>query len=75
MFNVYVDLIEWMSCNLVNWELVILSLYLYNDCGIVVVVVELGFVVGVDWIEGCLFGNGECIGNVCLVMLGFNLFF
>jgi 2-isopropylmalate synthase len=29
---------------------------------------------GADRIEGCLFGNGERTGNVCLVTLGLNLF-
>jgi 2-isopropylmalate synthase len=35
---------------------------------------ELGFMAGADRIEGCLFGNGERTGNVCLVTLGMNLF-
>ena len=29
---------------------------------------------GADRIEGCLFGNGERTGNVCLVTLGMNLY-
>jgi 2-isopropylmalate synthase len=29
---------------------------------------------GADRIEGCLFGNGERTGNVCLITLGMNLF-
>ncbi len=29
---------------------------------------------GADRIEGCLFGNGERTGNVCLVTLGMNMF-
>ncbi|MFD0853291.1 2-isopropylmalate synthase, partial [Actinomadura adrarensis] len=35
---------------------------------------ELGYLAGADRIEGCLFGNGERTGNVCLVTLGLNLF-
>ncbi|MFD1050810.1 hypothetical protein ACFQ1S_37395, partial [Kibdelosporangium lantanae] len=35
---------------------------------------ELGYQAGADRIEGCLFGNGERTGNVCLVTLGMNLF-
>jgi len=35
---------------------------------------ELGYMAGADRIEGCLFGNGERTGNVCLVTLGLNLF-
>ena len=31
---------------------------------------ELGYLAGADRIEGCLFGNGERTGNVCLVTLG-----
>jgi 2-isopropylmalate synthase len=34
---------------------------------------ELGVMAGADRIEGCLFGNGERTGNVCLVTLGLNL--
>ena len=33
-----------------------------------------GFAAGADRIEGCLFGNGERTGNVCLVTLGLNMF-
>ncbi|MDQ3384286.1 MAG: 2-isopropylmalate synthase, partial [Actinomycetota bacterium] len=32
------------------------------------------YLAGADRIEGCLFGNGERTGNVCLVTLGLNLF-
>ena len=35
---------------------------------------ELGMLAGADRIEGCLFGNGERTGNVCLVTLALNLF-
>jgi len=35
---------------------------------------ELAYMAGADRIEGCLFGNGERTGNVCLVTLGMNLF-
>ncbi len=35
---------------------------------------ELGYMAGADRIEGCLFGNGERTGNVCLVTLGLNVF-
>jgi 2-isopropylmalate synthase len=35
---------------------------------------ELAVLAGADRIEGCLFGNGERTGNVCLVTLGLNLF-
>ena len=34
----------------------------------------MGFQAGADRIEGCLFGNGERTGNVCLVTLGLNMF-
>ncbi|HEY5985719.1 MAG TPA: alpha-isopropylmalate synthase regulatory domain-containing protein, partial [Streptosporangiaceae bacterium] len=35
---------------------------------------ELAVLAGADRVEGCLFGNGERTGNVCLVTLGMNLF-
>ena len=72
--NVYADSIEWMSRNLANRESVILSLHPHNDRGTAVAAAELGYHAGADRIEGCLFGNGERTGNVCLVTLGLNLF-
>jgi 2-isopropylmalate synthase len=72
--NVYADSIEWMSRNLANRESVILSLHPHNDRGTAVAAAELGYQAGADRIEGCLFGNGERTGNVCLVTLGLNQF-
>lgn len=72
--NVYADSIEWMSRNLANRDSVILSLHPHNDRGTGVAAAELGYQAGADRIEGCLFGNGERTGNVCLVTLGLNLF-
>jgi 2-isopropylmalate synthase len=72
--NVYADSIEWMSRNLARRESVILSLHPHNDRGTAVAAAELGYQAGADRIEGCLFGNGERTGNVCLVTLGLNLF-
>ncbi|KAA8959075.1 MAG: 2-isopropylmalate synthase [Mycobacterium sp.] len=72
--NVYADSVEWMSRNLKRRESVILSLHPHNDRGTAVAAAELGFAAGADRIEGCLFGNGERTGNVCLVTLGLNLF-
>jgi len=71
--NVYADSIEWMSRNLAHRENVILSLHPHNDRGSAVAAAELGYLAGADRIEGCLFGNGERTGNVCLVTLGLNL--
>ena len=51
-----------------------LSLHPHNDRGTAVAAAELGYLAGADRIEGCLFGNGERTGNVCLVTLGMNLF-
>jgi 2-isopropylmalate synthase len=53
---------------------VILSLHPHNDRGTAVAAAELGYQAGADRIEGCLFGNGERTGNVCLVTLAMNLF-
>jgi 2-isopropylmalate synthase len=71
--NVYADSIEWMSRHLHHRENVVLSLHPHNDRGTAVAAAELGYMAGADRIEGCLFGNGERTGNVCLVTLGMNL--
>ncbi|HIW95661.1 MAG TPA: 2-isopropylmalate synthase [Candidatus Corynebacterium gallistercoris] len=71
--NVYADSIEWMHRNLNNRESIILSLHPHNDRGTGVAAAELGYMAGADRIEGCLFGNGERTGNVCLVTLGLNM--
>lgn len=72
--NVYADSIEWMHRNLARRDSVVLSLHPHNDRGTAVAAAELGYMAGADRIEGCLFGNGERTGNVCLVTLGMNLF-
>jgi 2-isopropylmalate synthase len=72
--NVYADSIEWMSRHLPRRDSVILSLHPHNDRGTGVAAAELAYLAGADRIEGCLFGNGERTGNVCLVTLGLNLF-
>ncbi len=72
--NVYADSIEWMHRNLDRRDAVVLSLHPHNDRGTAVAAAELGFMAGADRIEGCLFGNGERTGNVCLVTLGLNVF-
>ncbi|MGH3783837.1 MAG: 2-isopropylmalate synthase [Pseudonocardiaceae bacterium] len=72
--NVYADSIEWMHRNLERRSAVILSLHPHNDRGTAVAAAELGYQAGAQRIEGCLFGNGERTGNVCLVTLGMNLF-
>jgi 2-isopropylmalate synthase len=72
--NVYADSIEWMHRNLPRRDSIVLSLHPHNDRGTGVAAAELGFMAGADRIEGCLFGNGERTGNVCLVTLGLNMF-
>src|ERR1700754_3025496 len=72
--NVYADSIEWMHRNLARRDGIVLSLHPHNDRGTAVAAAELGYLAGADRIEGCLFGNGERTGNVCLVTLGLNLF-
>jgi 2-isopropylmalate synthase len=72
--NIYADSIEWMSRHLHHRENVVISLHPHNDRGTGVASAELGYLAGADRIEGCLFGNGERTGNVCLVTLGLNLF-
>ncbi|WXK68951.1 2-isopropylmalate synthase [Nonomuraea sp. N2-4H] len=72
--NVYADQIEWMHRHLKYRDSIVLSLHPHNDRGTAVAAAELGYMAGADRIEGCLFGNGERTGNVCLVTLGMNLF-
>jgi len=72
--NVYADSIEWMTRHLANRDSLVISLHPHNDRGTAVAAAELGYMAGADRIEGCLFGNGERTGNVCLVTLGLNLF-
>jgi len=72
--NIYADSIEWMDRHLHNRDCIVLSLHPHNDRGTGVAAAELGYLAGADRIEGCLFGNGERTGNVCLVTLGMNLF-
>ena len=72
--NVYADSIEWMHRNLERRDALVLSLHPHNDRGTAVAAAELGYLAGADRIEGCLFGNGERTGNVCLVTLGLNIF-
>ncbi|GAA3166340.1 2-isopropylmalate synthase [Planomonospora alba] len=71
--NVFADQIEWMSRNLSRREHVCLSIHPHNDRGTGVAAAELAMLAGAERIEGCLFGNGERAGNVCLVTLGLNL--
>jgi 2-isopropylmalate synthase len=72
--NVYADQIEWMSRNVPRRDSVCVSVHTHNDRGTAVADAELAVLAGADRIEGCLFGNGERTGNVCLVTLGLNLF-
>jgi len=72
--NVYADQIEWMSRHLSRREHVALSVHPHNDRGTAVASAELAVMAGAERVEGCLFGNGERTGNVCLVTLGMNLF-
>jgi 2-isopropylmalate synthase len=73
--NVYADQIEWFVRGLgARRSSVILSLHPHNDRGTAVAAAEQGVMAGADRVEGCLFGNGERTGNVCLVTLGLNLY-
>jgi 2-isopropylmalate synthase len=73
--STYADQVEWFCRALgKRRSSVILSLHPHNDRGTAVAAAELGVMAGADRVEGCLFGNGERTGNVCLVTLGLNLF-
>ena len=72
--NAYADQIEWMSRHLSRREHIALSVHTHNDRGTAVADAELALMAGADRVEGCLFGNGERTGNVCLVTMGLNLY-
>jgi 2-isopropylmalate synthase len=72
--HAFADQIEWMSRRLPRREHVCLSVHPHNDRGTAVAAAELAMLAGAQRVEGCLFGNGERTGNVCLVTLGMNLF-
>jgi 2-isopropylmalate synthase len=71
--NVYADQIEWMSRHLGRRDAIQLSVHPHNDRGCGVAAAELALLAGAQRVEGCLFGNGERTGNVCLVTMGLNL--
>jgi 2-isopropylmalate synthase len=72
--NIYADQIEWMSRHLARRDSIVLSIHPHNDRGCGVAAAELALLAGAERVEGCLFGNGERTGNVCLVTMGLNLF-
>jgi len=72
--NVYADQIEWMCAHLSRRDCACISLHPHNDRGTGIAAAELALMAGADRIEGCLFGNGERTGNVCLVTLALNMF-
>ncbi|MBB2748215.1 MULTISPECIES: 2-isopropylmalate synthase [Microbispora] len=72
--HVFADQIEWLDRNLSHREHVCLSIHPHNDRGTGVAASELALLAGAQRIEGCLFGNGERAGNVCLVTLGLNMY-
>lgn len=69
----FADQIEWVHRNLSRREHICLSVHPHNDRGTAVAAAELAVLAGAQRVEGCLFGNGERSGNVCLVTLGMNL--
>jgi 2-isopropylmalate synthase len=72
--NVFADQIEWVDRHLSRRDRVIVSVHPHNDRGTGVAAAELAVMAGADRVEGCLFGNGERTGNVCLVTLAMNLY-
>ncbi|MFC4588569.1 2-isopropylmalate synthase [Sphaerisporangium corydalis] len=71
--NVFADQIEWLDRNLSRRRDVCLSVHPHNDRGTGVASAEMALLAGAQRVEGCLFGNGERAGNVCLVTLGLNM--
>ncbi|WP_341303596.1 2-isopropylmalate synthase [Pseudomonas sp. TMP25] len=72
--NNYADQIEWFGRHIDKRGSVLLSVHTHNDRGTGVAATELAIMAGADRVEGCLFGNGERTGNVCLVTLALNLY-
>jgi 2-isopropylmalate synthase len=72
--NNYADQIEWFGRHIDKRDSVLLSVHTHNDRGTGVAATELAVMAGADRVEGCLFGNGERTGNVCLVTVALNLY-
>ncbi|HBY9553310.1 TPA: 2-isopropylmalate synthase, partial [Klebsiella pneumoniae] len=72
--NVYADQIEYFCRHFSRRSEVCISVHPHNDRGTGVASAELAVMAGADRVEGCLFGNGERTGNVCLVTLAMNLY-
>jgi len=72
--NNYADQIEWFGRHVDRRDSLLISVHTHNDRGTGVAASELAVMAGADRVEGCLFGNGERTGNVCLVTLALNLY-
>jgi 2-isopropylmalate synthase len=72
--NNYADQIEWFTRHIQCRDNVLISVHTHNDRGTGIAASELAVMAGADRVEGCLFGNGERTGNVCLVTLALNLY-
>lgn len=72
--NHYADQIEWFGRHIDKRDSVIISLHTHNDRGTGVAASELALMAGADRVEGCLFGNGERTGNLCLVTMALNMY-
>ena len=72
--NIFADMIEWMHRNLAKRDSIILSVHPHNDRGTGIAAAELALMAGAEWLEGCLFGNGERTGNCDLVNIALNLY-
>ena len=72
--NNYADQIEWFGRRVDRRDSLLISVHTHNDRGTGVAASELAVMAGADRVEGCLFGNGERTGNVCLVTLALNLY-
>ena len=72
--NVYADQLECFCRHFSRRRDVCVRVHPHNDRGTGVASAELAVMAGADRVEGCLFGNGERTGNVCLVTLAMNLY-
>lgn len=72
--NVYADMIELSSKQLLHRDKVILSVHTHNDRGTGTAATELALLAGADRVEGTLFGNGERAGNLDIVTVALNMY-
>ena len=65
---------EWMHRGLERRDSLVLSVPPHDDRGTDAAAAELALMAGADWLEGCLFGNGERTGNLDIINVALNIY-